>query len=762
MKTKKIISLGCAALLALTAVTTIFAKDGDVRSDWPQFRGPAQSAGVTDAKTPTSPEETVEKWAVRLGSGWGATPGTPIIVGEYLYDFGNGKLNRISTKDGELVKAVDCPGKKGFFSYITYGDGKIFVPCTLDGNVVVIAYDEQTMEQVWVTEQMGSKEDQLQPLSSIVYHDGYIYMGASNGQADKGVFACFTTEDENPAEADEIKQAAWTYAPSEGARGYYWANGVVVGDAFVFGGENGQIVLHSLTEDTVYDTVQIGGAIRSTLHYDSTSNRIFATTKDGSIHSVKLNANHTFDQNSLLSRQIGNDITSSPVAYNGRVYVGGGGISSNAGFTVLNAETLEIIYQINELQSQSSPILTTAYATEENNWQVYLFMVKYNGFENGDYSDYAKDSSCVYVIQDSQGQTQGDYKVLAVPSQRNYCTQSVAVGSDGSMYYYNDTGYLFGFGHKDAQSGVYTALDVINAINRLPAAEKITSLNRYQVARVRQRYAGLSQEEQSKVTNLNVLEEAEKRVAEPALIEKLVADLAALDIERLTLEDFDQVNQLQASYLALSEAGKRQVSNYAVLQQAIAKLGELQIAQTVSGLQGQIDALKPVDALILDDKQAVELLYRSYMEQSDAVKRQIDGQKLLDAKQYLEDLQAEIDAINDGIWAIDPRQLSLKDKAAVEELIARYQALKAEDQSYVEYADELMEFQKQLQAMEQEQNKDKTPASSSSSQSSKPNSDSHPLIHTGDNLTIVWVAVGVLVVAAVVIAVLLIKKKHQD
>lgn len=755
---KKWAALLCAAVLAITSIVSAAAQSGDVRSDWPQFRGPAQSAGVTDAKTPTTKEGTMELWAARLGSGWGATPGTPIIVGDFLYTFGNGKLNRLSTETGEILKAVDCPGQKGFFSYITYGDGKLFVPCTLNGRVVVIAYDEETMEQVWVSDNIGKEEDSLQPLSSVVYHDGYIYMGVSNGSADKGLFVAMTTEDEEPADSSEIKEFAWTYAPETGNQGYYWANGAIVGDAIVFGGESGELTLHSLTDGTVYDTITVDGAIRSTVHYDVESGRVFVTTKSGYIHSVKVNANHTFDKGSLISKFISGDITSSPVVYNGRLYLGGGGISSAAAFSVLDADTLEVIYKIDEIQSQSSPIITTAYATEENDHQVYIYMVKYNGYANGGYEE---DSGCVYAIKDCQGQTEPSYEVIAVPSVLQYCTQSVAVGEDGTLYYYNDSGNLFAFGHKNPADGIYTAQDVINAINRLPAVDEVTALNRYQAELARARYESLPASEQQKVSNLDVLEQVESMLEESEQVVKLIESIAAIDPEQVTLEDGDNLNRLNAIYLSLSELARAQVTNYDVLKQAIDRLAQLQEEELAAQLQGRIDSVKAVEDLVLDDSNAVESVYRFYMDQSDAVKAQVDAARLMEAREYLAELKKTIDAISDDIWnKLDPMNITLADKATVEDLMARYNALKPEDRKYVKYYEDVLDAQKKIAELEGAQQGETQSGGSSVVENGTSSGGQAGNVATGDSFTPIYFLV--LALAGGALAVLKLARKERN
>lgn len=159
------------------------------------------------------------------------------------------------------------------------------------------------------------------------------------------------------------------------------------------------------------------------------------------------------------------------------MYVGGGGVQSTAGFSVLDADTLELIYGV-DVKTQSSPVLTTAYATEENGWQVYLYVTQYE-----------RPSSLV-LIADKQGQTTPDMTVLAEPSTVQYCTQSATIDRDGGIYYVNDSGNLFAFGHTDPAKGLYTAADVDNAIGRLAASGPVQLADAFEVSRVKARFDG--------------------------------------------------------------------------------------------------------------------------------------------------------------------------------------------------------------------------------------------------------------------------------
>ncbi|MCI9272952.1 MAG: hypothetical protein HFE39_03235 [Clostridiales bacterium] len=698
MKTKRIVSLLMTLALLCSTVLSVSAGTHPVL-DWSQFRGSALGAGTTDAKLPISSLQVEEKWSLRLGTGWAASVGTPIIVGDYVYVYGNHNLNRIDRQSGELVKAVSCPGASQFFSQIAHGEGKIFVPRSvttkIDGinrsGVVVYAYDEQTMELLWTSELLGNPTDSLQPLSAITYYNGYLYLGLSNSKADKGLFVCLSAEDEQPKTAEEQKKPVWTYSSEQGNGGFYWSAGAIVGNAIVFAGENGVLVSHSLTDGRVYDTLALEDSpkegVRSTVAYDAETGRVFISSKSGMLHSVKVSQSGRFDGASHLSRQLDKDITSSPVVYNGRVYQGGGGIQSEAGFSVLDAETLEVIYTIPQIKTQSSPILTTAYASKDNGNRVYLYVTKYTGYENG---GYAPNSSCTYVIQDGEGQTQPSFEELITPSQLQYCTQSLAVGEDGSFCYYNDSAKLFYFGHKNPEDGQYTPEDVQRAIDRLPSADHIALTDETAVTRTQERFASLSGAQQEQVSNAAVLQAAVEKIAqltdEAAAVAYLIEKIEQLDLDRLTIEDYADVMALQAKYQALSQQGKEQVTNAAALEQAVEAVTNRKNQQDAHKVEELFSSLPKQDQLTKGDADTVNQVYMSYQNLSDGAKAMLSQQTVSNieaAKQRVDFLVEEIDAINLAIWKLPVDQITLQDQTAVHEIVNRYQALGTLNQGYI-------------------------------------------------------------------------------
>ena len=473
------------------------------------FRGTEGSKGISDAKSPVSADDIELDWSVKLSTGWFSSMGFPIEAGDYLYYTVSNMLHRLDKETGESVASAQMSGNVGFFSSIAYGDGKIFVPL---GGGIIQAFDEQTLQPLWITETPKDAEGNAlvsqQALSPITYHNGYIYNGITYGNASTGAFFCVSTADEDPSRTDEVKEFTWCYVPEE-TGGFYWSEGVVVGDCIAFAGEAGVLYTHSLAGDerngdgsvkfidsfvlpSSEESSGAAEAVRSSLCYDETTGRVLVATKGGNIHSVKVGKDGTIDETSVQTTFLASDITSSPAVYHGRVYVGGGGISSTAGITVLDAETLKIIYQYNGILTQSSPVLTTAYATAENNYTVYVYFLKY------DYDYRGNDNpDGLYVLKDYQGNTQANVTKLMDSPNQNYNSSSAMISEDGSIYYKNDSGYLSRFSTISDNS--FTAADVENAIALLPEAVQ-TRAEEIAVLRANYRYDGLSAEEQAKVS----------------------------------------------------------------------------------------------------------------------------------------------------------------------------------------------------------------------------------------------------------------------
>ena len=436
----------------------------DVSAAWKNFRNSDDNMGITSAKTPTSEATTYEKWFKKLGSGWGAAPSVQIIVDNSLIVMSANHIYKLDLNTGDILQTGDMVAATNFgYTPPTYADGMIFAPLA-DGRVQ--AFNAETLESLWVY------QDTLkgQSLSPITYSDGYIYTGFWNAETKDANYVCIPVTDEDPTNTQEAKEAAWQYTS---LGGFYWAGSVVRGDYVVFGtddgtsGSDGTGHVLSLNKKTgeVMDSVDVIGDQRSTIAYDKETDRLYFTTKGGYL---KLKSDGTFDKDTLKSVQPGNMSTSTPVVYNGRIYIGvtsGSNFSGTYSISVIDAATMTEIYKAPlKGYPQCSVLLSTAYEKEDGS--VYL------------YATYNNNPGGITLIRDKKGQTTPDVEEIFTPekARQQYCITSIICDENGTLYYKNDSACVMAVASSEAyMTGVTSSAEGSTIDNGVAFDGKLSS-----------------------------------------------------------------------------------------------------------------------------------------------------------------------------------------------------------------------------------------------------------------------------------------------
>lgn len=437
---KRVVSLLVTVILMFSLISVLASA-----SDWPQFLGVMSAQGVSNGESATKGSDIKLRWEKNTGDTWCDVPGTPVVVGEYVYYYSSQYLRKLKLVTGEEVAKVQIYGEpvNQFFINIAYGEGKIFVPCQKDNlddgldikGAFLRVFDAETLTQLYVTESLGSG----QPQSPVMYHNGYFVTGIYGRNA---IYAGFTAEDEDPTRPDEVKSTSWSVNAAY-KYGFSFNGAAFVGDLCYFGNSNILNVVNYKTGEVRALDIGEEYSIRSTVTYSSETKRLYVASnhKDNhaAVFSYELDADGMPKANSVckwVSTVEGGGTQSAPVIYKGRLYLGGGGhtMGSNEPFHVLDAITLQEIYSV-PILSKGSAGISTAYADEENNWQVYIYMIPY--------SPNANNLSELWIISDSQNQTTANYEIVENVGRGQYCSQSVIVASDGSLVWYNDGGYLY-------------------------------------------------------------------------------------------------------------------------------------------------------------------------------------------------------------------------------------------------------------------------------------------------------------------------------
>ena len=99
--------LPAGTALAANTPQTQETQQTQVDQEWYNFRNNQENNSITDRPTPTNDLEAAEKWAVKYGSGWTASPTPPLILDNYLYIGCGKKVIKINKTTGQKEAESD-------------------------------------------------------------------------------------------------------------------------------------------------------------------------------------------------------------------------------------------------------------------------------------------------------------------------------------------------------------------------------------------------------------------------------------------------------------------------------------------------------------------------------------------------------------------------------------------------------------------------------------------------------------------------------
>lgn len=456
-KSLKRFSLALCAVLCLIC----FSAQSVYAYDWSCFRGNAENNAIVNAPLPTAPENAALYWATKNGTGWSNAPSSPLIVNDNVVFLAGTTIYAVDAVTGETVADGKLSGSSSYnIVPPTYADGKIFVGLSA-GRIEAI--DAETLESLWVykcgqiSATTGDNVDGQpvsggQPNCPIVYKNGYVYTGFWNGETKNACYVCVPVTS-NIDSTTGFQKAKWEYSHTGG---FYWTGGYATDDYLIVGSDDGHAekdvsdtaVLYSfdpLTGEVIDKVEGLKGDIRTSTCYDN--GWIYFGSRGEMFYGVKVNADGTFDDSTLFGIDMGGMVTSTPVVYNGRAYVGVCGESAfgeNAlhRISVVDLSTKQEVYSVRTGgYPQTSGLLTTAY--EEKDGYVYVYFSE----------NYTPGK--LRVIRDKAGQTKAEYlnpaekgTILFTPGgdQAQYCICSLICDEYGVMYFKNDSCYVMALG----------------------------------------------------------------------------------------------------------------------------------------------------------------------------------------------------------------------------------------------------------------------------------------------------------------------------
>ena len=401
-------------------------------SDWPGY---TSADKVTDAPVPTKDAEA--KWVSELkGSNeWSKGISDPLLVGDYLYVAVGSKLLKKSVDTGETVVESPLAAKIDSTSRMVYTGGVILVLLS-SGRLQALTVD--ALATVWVTDELPAGPDGAQQsLASITVRDSFAYFGtASAGWSDSsdGYLLCVRISD---------GKVMWQHK-NENSKGYYWAGLAFSGNYGVIADDSGTVSTVDPETGKTVASLKIADRVRTTVLVDGSI--AYVVSADGVLHKLSVGTDGALSE--LGKVAFGSSSTSTPVLANGKIVVGGASTESFMGgyqnkytyhygqLAVIDAETLAVDYSICKADGsyirqgasgggdvKSQPVVSV------QNGETYVYFTSNNN-PGGIYR---------YRIGDDEAE------LLYTPAagDQQYCMASISVGSDGSLYYVNDSGKLF-------------------------------------------------------------------------------------------------------------------------------------------------------------------------------------------------------------------------------------------------------------------------------------------------------------------------------
>lgn len=337
-------------------------------------------------------------------------------------------LHRLNAKTGEetaslqLFSAIDSTCRP------VYTDGVIVVPLA-NGRLQGISATE--MKTLWVSNAIAAGDMNM---STVTAANGMVFTGTtSNWSATKGTFFGINAITGDCVWANKSEDA-----------GYYWAGACKVGNVLVYGDNAGWLKAVDPATGKVVSQLKLSSAIRSTVVSNEAGTTVYMTTNDGTLHVLSVAIDGSLSEQNVVLDSTKALCTSTPTLFEGNLYVGGGVYGSKGYFSVIDASTLQVKSTIEvPYYVQSTPLVAKAV-----DGKTYAYFTC-NGAETDENKIPTNGGGAwVYCLE-----TNTATKLFeATGDMANWCTKSIVMGPDGTLYWTNDSGTLFALANAASSS----------------------------------------------------------------------------------------------------------------------------------------------------------------------------------------------------------------------------------------------------------------------------------------------------------------------
>lgn len=397
-----------------------------------------KSGGNTSTVTsaPTSSNNAALSWKKAYGNGYYSEI---LTLGDSIY-FASSATNADWTAQPAVLHRLNSKGEETaslqLFGTIdastcrmAYTDGVIVIPLS-NGRLQGVSASE--MKTLWVS---GAIASGAQSISTVTASGGMVFTGTANSldtnyNATTGTFFGI-----NAITGERV----WA---NEGANtGFYWSGACKVGNVLLYGNDAGVLTAVDPATGKTVSALKLSSAIRSTVISNNAETEAYVTTNDGTLHKISVAPNGSLSELGIAS--FASKSTSTATLFQGNLFVGGCAADYTGTLSVIDAATMQVKHSTSlPFEVKSAPLVAKA---ADGNTYAYFTC---NGAE-GTWPNYTSGGGAwVYCLETNTATKLFD----ATGDMANWCTKSIVMGPDGTLYWTNDSGTLFALANAASSS----------------------------------------------------------------------------------------------------------------------------------------------------------------------------------------------------------------------------------------------------------------------------------------------------------------------
>ena len=397
-----------------------------------------KSGGNTSTVTsaPTSSNNAALSWKKAYGNGYYSEI---LTLGDSIY-FASSLLNANWTPKTAVLHRLNSKGEETaslqLFGTIdasacrmAYTDGVIIIPLS-NGRLQGVSATE--MKTLWVS---GAIASGAQNISTVTASGGMVFTGTANSLDSSYNAATGTFFGINAITGERV------WANEEANTGFYWSGACKVGNVLLYGNDAGVLAAVNPATGKTVSALKLSSAIRSTVISNNAETETYVTTNDGTLHKISVAPNGSLSE--LGTASFASKSTSTATLFQGNLFVGGCAADYTGTLSIIDAATMQVKHSTSlPFEVKSAPLVAKA---ADGNTYAYFTC---NGAE-GAWPNYTSGGGAwVYCLETNTATKLFD----ATGSMANWCTKSIVMGADGTLYWTNDSGTLFALANAASSS----------------------------------------------------------------------------------------------------------------------------------------------------------------------------------------------------------------------------------------------------------------------------------------------------------------------